>query len=525
MSQNNYSPELIRVLMTAKVAAYKQAQSAASQKVLPKGVWPKEFVSKDLLARGLPAIYTPHNQDEYEAVYTDQPRRVLIKGGLGSGKSTAGIIKTLNRLKRGCNGALLSSDFPHLRKSLWPAFKNWCPENVVIESQRRYLSPTYDPQAFFTINFHNEVGGTSSLFVGGLDDPSGWQGPNLNFIQFDEAERHDKPDALKVIDARIRIPGPGGIPCQVWLTTTPRKHWLYDYFGGIELGEEPRADENDPLYAFKKNARTLTLRTIDNEKNLESGYVENHGASYTGAEFRVMMEAAWEDIDTVNPFLPPLAWGNCKEQFPAPTKHDIFIVAIDAGISHDSFGLVAVSPHPTVPGMVAVQAAHAWDPKLLKGTAYLLENKKLNFTLIEEEIRKLIADWNVVKLVYDQHELHYMASRLSDVVPVESFSQMGLRNVADKQLQDIIYTKRIAHRGDTILDDHLKNTSAKIEQDRKLRMVKRYPSSKIDSAVCLSMAVHAIREFIPDTPTGYVATGGKSGESTRAIDQLVALLA
>src|SRR4051794_10262830 len=117
------SQELIKGLMTAKVVAYKEALKTESKEPA-KGVWPKEFVSKELLGRGKPAEYRPHNQDEFEAVYTDSPRRVLIKGGLGSGKSTCGIIKTLNRLRRGCNGALLSTDFPHLPKSLWPAFKN-----------------------------------------------------------------------------------------------------------------------------------------------------------------------------------------------------------------------------------------------------------------------------------------------------------------------------------------------------------------------------------------------------------------
>lgn len=501
---SNTSVELARAMMLAKIEAQKQALVSESPS---NSLWPKDFKNTGKSnAKNKGKIYKPHNQDEFEFVYTDAPRRVLLKGGLGSGKSTAGIIKVLGRLRRGCNGAMLSTDFPHLRKSLWPAFKDWCPDAVVVENQRRYLSPTYDPQAFFTLNFYNELGSTSALFVGGLDDPSGWQGPNINFIHFDEAERHETPAALKVIDARIRISGPKDEPCQLWLTTTPRKHWLYEYFGGIEPGEIPMADEEDPLFEFKKNARTITLKTIENAANLEAGYVDNHGSTYSGAEFRVMMEARWEDIDTVSPFLPPLAWDNCKENFPELTKHDMMVIAIDAGISHDSFGLVAVSPHPLMPGVIAVQAAHAWDPKTVSSD-YKVDKGKLDFAKIEEDIRKLIKDWNIVKLVYDEHELHYMASRLGESVLVEPFSQMGLRNVADKQLQDIILQRRVVHRGDTILNEHLKNASSKIEQDRKLRLVKKYPSSKIDTAVCLSMAVHAIREFVPDVKTGYVASG------------------
>ena len=67
--------------------------------------------------------------------------------------------------------------------------------------------------------------------------------PCLQSGPFDEARRHKTGKALKVFDGRARIPGPDGQPPQVFLTTTPRKHWLYTYFGPLLA--------DDPLAAFK----------------------------------------------------------------------------------------------------------------------------------------------------------------------------------------------------------------------------------------------------------------------------------
>src|ERR1051326_236667 len=111
---NNQNIELARARMLAKIEAQKQAIEAEGAGSF---LWPKEFRNTGKSnASHKGKLYKPHNQAEYEFVYTDGPRRVLLKGGLGSGKSTAGIIKVLHRLRRGCNGAMLSTDFPHLRK-------------------------------------------------------------------------------------------------------------------------------------------------------------------------------------------------------------------------------------------------------------------------------------------------------------------------------------------------------------------------------------------------------------------------
>jgi hypothetical protein len=427
-----------------------------------------------------------------------------------SGKSTAGVIKDLTRLRLGCNGIMVSSDFPHLKKSLWPEFRNWCPPEAVVSNQRYCLNPTWNPGGFFTIHFYNDVGGYSTLFVGGIEDPSGWEGPNVNFAHFDEARRHPRADALKVLDGRVRITGPNGEPCQLWLTTTPRKHWLYEYFGGVEEDEEPPMQEDDPLKAFKQDAVVVTLKTEDNAKHLQEGFVEKRKQSLSESEARVLMDARWEDAEDMTPFIPISWWDAVLDlEIPIATQADGLVVALDAAVSRDCFGLIAVSSHPLKTGCLAVQAVRVWTPS---------KDKPLNFMEIEDDIRKFITDYSILKVVYDPFQLHHMAGRLGEIALLEPFQQVTQRQLADRMLRDFIRDKKVWHRGDTTLRQHLANADQKNLEDRKIRIVKREQRLKIDLAVCLSMACFAAQEFVSSN-TGYVSMGDTSGSS--AIDQLL----
>ena len=71
--------------------------------------------------------YKPHHAAEEETLLDAVHRYILVKGGEGGGKSVLGIIRDLERFKRGCNGIIISPDFEHFKKSLWPEFRRWCP--------------------------------------------------------------------------------------------------------------------------------------------------------------------------------------------------------------------------------------------------------------------------------------------------------------------------------------------------------------------------------------------------------------
>jgi Phage Terminase len=443
-----------------------------------RDAWPAEYRNADT---GRP--YQPHHDDEARWIADNEHRYLLARGGEGGGKSVAGIVRDLNALRAGMNGVMVSPDFHHFRISLWPEFRRWCPVDAIIEKDRYRLHAAWEPRQPFELHFTTETGGMSTLYCGGIDDPTGWEGPNVGFAHIDEARRRNDPQALKVLDGRVRIPGQAGQKPQLWLTTTPRKHWLFDYFGPLVA--------DDPLADFKADSFSIILLTSDNEAagNLSVGFTRQRGQSLSESEKRVLLEAAWEDIDEVDRFLSSISlWDACKQELPDLDAHTPVILVMDAGESDDNFGTLMISRHPSNDSLLAVRYARAYVPE--KGTP-------LDFDVIEQDIRDLCSRYAVQQIAYDPFLLGQMIRRLKTAksdgtlsLPVECvpFPQGAARLEADKNLLDMITQRRIAHDGNRDLRKHLDNANSKRDSEsRKLRIVKRMQSLKIDLAVCLSM--------------------------------------
>jgi len=422
--------------------------------------------------------YTPHHEDERLFVFSDTPKYMLAKGGEGAGKSVAGIVKTLNRLRRGMSGIMVSPDFEHFKKSLWKEFRRWCPWEQVIKEQQYRARFGWEPTKPFTLTFVNGA----ELICGGIEEPGAWEGPNVHFAYFDEARRHKTPDALKVLAGRVRLEGPEGEPPQLYLTTTPRKHWLFEFFGPLE------ADGPDANAEFKSKSLTVTLRLADNAANLSQGYEQDRRAVLTESEARVLMDAEWEDIEDATRFLESILWWDaCSEDLPALDTRTPLALAADAAVTGDTFGVVGVSLHPADSSRVAVRYVRAWEPK----------GQPLDFDEIEEELVKFCKDFNVLQIAYDPYQLHQMMTGLDKrgIVPTAPFHQGAERLTADKNLLDLITQKRISHGSDPLLRKHLDNADKKVGEERKLRIVKRSASLKIDLAVALSMAAARVLEL------------------------------
>jgi len=323
-----------------------------------------------ILEKFIEALYKPHHEAEREVVFSDVPRRVLIKGSEGSGKSVAGIVKDLDRLRRGMSGLMASPNLPHFQRSLWKEFQRWCPWDYVIPSHRRMASKAWTPVRPFDIVFENDT----YLHCVGARDVGSLEGPNLSFVHFDEARHFPDASAVKVLDGRIRIDGPLGEPPQMWFTTTPRMNWLYEYFGplickcptcgpvriNVLEGEEFKCPKcgrmdlhiTDPYADFKSNAKVITLHVRDNEENLTEGFTQLRAESLTASEARVLIDAEWEEESDVDLFLPEMVlWDRCKEDLPPPTPYEPVIVALDASEKHDTFAMIGVSRHPRRPRM------------------------------------------------------------------------------------------------------------------------------------------------------------------------------
>jgi len=389
---------------------------------------------------------------------------------------------------------------PHFKRSLWPEFRRWCPWDRVVQKHQRYGKLDWEPHEPFNIVFKNDA----VLHCTGIENPGSLEGPNLNFAHFDEARHHPDGKALKVLDGRVRIPGPRGQPPQIYLTTTPAMNWLYEYFGPVI--------EDDPFAAFKHDAKDIVLLTRDNEANLFDGFAQSRAQTLTEKEARVLLDAAWEDLTEGQPFLPDMTWwDNCKEALPPLTPKEPMVLGVDAATgrtatSSDCFAVVGVTRHPDANkarDTVAVRYARVWQARAGQKIDYWgtwddpgPERELLRLCGYEMDADGIPvpsgrSGYNVVAVTYDPTELHDMSSRLyrAGVAWFREFSQGQQRNESDRQLLEMIKDRRVAHDGNGDLREHMRNADRKTDESgHRLRIVKRTDSLKVDLAVALSMA-------------------------------------
>lgn len=189
-------------------------------------------------------------------------------------------------------------------------------------------------------------------------------------------------------------------------------------------------------------------------------------------------------------FLPSmLLWDACQETLPPLTAHEQMIIAIDAAISGDSFGLIGVTAHPTKPGVLAVRIVHEWIPPKGGTIDYYGDASNPGPDWLIRNV--LVTDYAVIQICYDPYQLHALCSKLvsDNVIWCMPFIQGPRRLEADKNLLDLITARRIVHDGNPALRRHIDAANRRPDLDsRKLRIVKREASRRIDLAICCSMA-------------------------------------
>jgi phage terminase large subunit-like protein len=204
-----------------------------------------------------------------------------------------------------------------------------------------------------------------------------------------------------------------------------------------------------------------------------------------------------------------LLWDACREPLPHFDRNAPLILAADAAVSGDTFGLVGIGRHPSRADGVAVRMVREWNPLTAPDEYVKVDatgKRQLDFDRIEDDIKNICLDFNVLLIAYDPYQLHQMMTRLRDKsetkagrkfsgVNTEEVKQGGERLIADKQLLDLILNRRIAydlHSGEAAaLREHLDNADRKLDADgKRLRIVKREEQLKIDLAVSLSMACY-----------------------------------
>lgn len=201
-------------------------------------------------------------------------------------------------------------------------------------------------------------------------------------------------------------------------------------------------------------------------------------------------------VSSTETFIPIEWWDACKrreEEWPQiDIKRQPMVIAMDAGVSDDNFGMTLQFRHPQYPDDVCVERARRWKPP---------RGGKIDFQGTDDNPgpEKVLEQWvnsfNVVQVAYDAHQLHDMATRMSKKLKTwfYSFGQGEDRLVSDSQVRSLIRDRKIWHRGEPDLRDHVQNADGMADkEDRKIRIVKRSDNLKIDLLICLSMGSHEV---------------------------------
>lgn len=320
-------------------------------------------------------------------------------------------------------------------------------------------------------------------------DPKGEAGGNDDAVIYSELWAADSKAAMRLWTETTLSPTKYGKSFR-WVETyagfsgeSPILEQLYD--SGAVHGEKLNLGDFDPplnVYA-NRAARLFCLWNQSPRLSWQTPeYYAQEGATLTPEEFRRVHRNEW--VSSSDKFVPDEWWQACRSEVPPIDEREPIILAMDAAVEQDCFGIVAVG------GMgneeYAVKYSRKWTPP---------KNGKIDFIGTEDdpgpetELRRLLNRYYVVEVCYDPYQLEDMAGRLSKelIAQMYAFKQGMERAIADKQLFDMIRDRHIHHNGDPELSEHISNANRKAEGD-KIRIIKRSQKLKIDLAVCLSMA-------------------------------------
>jgi phage terminase large subunit-like protein len=250
---------------------------------------PKEWAIKagEFFPRKDGRLYTPYS--EQEAFTINQARFVGFKGSRGSGKSSGGAQKALEKIRQGLPGAVVNPDFENFKISTWPEFREWIPWGHVVRNHRHRQNIDWIPDRPFVLAFDNG----SYVYCKGLKDANSARGPNINWLWYDEAQRDPDGIAWKYATASVRV----GTNPQAWATYTPNGtlHWTYKFFTKQEIPEEIM-----DLFRESDTGRNLIEvfhGTIeDNKNNLDPGFYASMRAMYAGTGWLERQEIFGEDV-------------------------------------------------------------------------------------------------------------------------------------------------------------------------------------------------------------------------------------
>jgi phage terminase large subunit-like protein len=333
-------------------------------------------------------------------------------------------------------------------------------------------------------------------------DPKGEAGGNDDLIIFSELWAANQTAAQRMWTEMTLSPTKYGYS-QRWVETyagfsgeSPLLEQLYDL--GVKQGR--LLDVGIPgleLYA-NDTARLLCLWNTQPRLPWQTDdYYAQESAVLTPSEFARVHRNQWGSSESS--FVPGEWWDACAvPQLPALDKYKEIAVGIDAGVSDDCFGIVAVSRDRD---KIVTRFARKWTPPPGGKLQYTNPDNPEDTEYPEGVLRWLAQTFNVIVFGFDPYQLHHLCNglRAAGVGLFLEFNQGADRLEADKALYDLIRDRRVVHDGSPDLTEHIKNANQKADpESRRLRIVKRAHKLKIDLAVCLSTAAHLAFRYLPE---------------------------
>jgi hypothetical protein len=306
-----------------------------------------------------------------------------------------------------------------------------------------------------------------------------------------------------------------------------------------ETGGDP--DEKVPVYVDDASGLcmywdegTAARRMPWQRGVLGDAYYTSQAATLTPRAYERLHENRW--VGAESSFIPIELYDKCHDPSLGPlTFTTPIVVACDAAVSGDCFGIVAVSRHPVLGDNPALRAAKVWIPPpggaidfdepeaflrwLMVGGCALghpppVPERGGMSTPTVDAMRAgcpacqngdRVPPHNVVHLCYDPFQLENMMQRFNreGLTWVKKFLQGNDRLVADRQLYSVIVSQRLtwnfSRPEDAVaMRSHIRNANAKLQRDddSKMRLKKKSEKLKIDLAVAASMGISRCMNII-----------------------------
>ena len=336
-------------------------------------------------------------------------------------------------------------------------------------------------------------------------DPTGEAGGNDDGVVFSEVWGW-KSDKHKLMYSEMTIAPTRFGHAQRWIDTyagvtgeSPVLEPLYNLVvqdeNKIDIPHNPYCYAKGTIFATWVESPLLSWQTKE--------YYESERRALSEMQFLRLHRNQWGTSE--ESFIDDFSWWqNCyRQNIPPLAKYDEIVIALDAAVVSDCFGLVAVSRAPVewmlnagykeTDDVFIVRKCRRWKPP--KGGKIQFFGKDNP----EGVLDSLVDNYNVVQVCYDPYQLESFISQQIDKGGAwyEPFNQGGERAKADKFLYDTIREQRILHGNDKNLNEHIQNANKKVTADRLIRIIKRADNMKIDLAVCLSMACYRALDIIP----------------------------